>query len=307
MDRAISKVEGTSKKPRVSPSGPELAASEDYDMAAEDEDDEYEGEVGQEGEPEDEEEEDQSTSSSSSPTEGKDNHAGGRKAFIDTLRHSTANRLRKLAETTATHIANMPLRIDLTFTALEGTLALWLPPPPGDRFFYSFVTAPKLEVHAQPQLSGRLLKFSYHASRASKWIEARMALAFTKNMIYPASGDIPVPLLLLDADNPFLNQPLGGSVLDKHGEHHSEAASDDHNHAEKEDHDKQEEDDAQKRKSDDMKQQDDDGSRKAVEVARHERNVTVSKVLEPSGSYGAGNNVSVQPFLEVRLGRRDNV
>jgi len=48
----------------------------------------------------------------------------------------------------------IPLRISLTFSLLEGTMCAWLPPPPGNRLFYSFVTPPNLELTARPEVSG---------------------------------------------------------------------------------------------------------------------------------------------------------
>jgi len=90
----------------------------------------------------------------------------------------------------------MPLRVSLTFELLEGTMCVWMPPPPGDRLFWSFLSPPKLVLRASPEIGGRVLKYAYHASRASAWIQARMELAFRKNMVFPSGGDIPLPLLL---------------------------------------------------------------------------------------------------------------
>lgn len=35
------------------------------------------------------------------------------------------------------------------------------------------------------QLAGRLLKYSYHIARVSSWVEQRMRLAVTKNIVFP--------------------------------------------------------------------------------------------------------------------------
>jgi hypothetical protein len=46
----------------------------------------------------------------------------------------------------------MPLRLSLTFSLLEGTMCAWVPPPPGNRLFYAFVTPPHLELTARPEV-----------------------------------------------------------------------------------------------------------------------------------------------------------
>lgn len=125
---------------------------------------------------------------------------------LDSLRHSAAQTLRRIADSTALHISKIPLRVSLTFSLIEGQMCAWIPPPPGDRLFWAFLTPPNLKIKARPQVSGRFVKYAYHASRASQWIEARMKLAFTKNLVFPSGGDFPMPLLLSidspDADNP---------------------------------------------------------------------------------------------------------
>ena len=78
--------------------------------------------------------------------------------------------------------------MSLTFSVLEGRMCAWLPPPPGDRLFFSFLTPPHLELTARPEVGGRLLKYSYHIARASSWIEQRMRRAITRNMVFPGAG-----------------------------------------------------------------------------------------------------------------------
>lgn len=47
---------------------------------------------------------------------------------------------------------SIPLRLSLTFSLLEGTMCAWVPPPPGNRAFYSFVAPPRLELTARPEV-----------------------------------------------------------------------------------------------------------------------------------------------------------
>ena len=136
-----------------------------------------------------------------------------RRHLIGQIRHHAAQKLRKLAETTAMHISNLPLRVSLTFSEIEATMCVWIPPPPGNRLFWSFLSPPKLTLKATPQLGTRLLKYAYHASRASAWIQARMELAFRKNLVFPCGGDVPLPLLLPSWD-PRASDSLPGLDLD---------------------------------------------------------------------------------------------
>jgi hypothetical protein len=109
-----------------------------------------------------------------------------------------------------------PLRVALTFSELEGTMCVWVPPPPGDRLFWSFLAPPRLSLKARPQLGGRFLKYAYHASRASAWIQARMELAFQKNIVFPGGGDFPLPLLL-GLDHPRAADGLPGLIMEGEG------------------------------------------------------------------------------------------
>ena len=172
-----------------------------------------------------------SSSSSSSLTAGEQHHSKGgggggggghKRRFLGHLRHSTAQKLRQLAETTATRISKLPLRVSLTFSVLEGTICVWIPPPPGDRLFWSFLSPPKLSLTASPEIGGRLLKYAYHASRASAWIQARFELSFKKNLVFPGGGDIPLQLLLPSWD-PRAADTLPG--LDKEKERNDAATA----------------------------------------------------------------------------------
>ena len=40
----------------------------------------------------------------------------------------------------------------MTVSTLEGTMVAWVPPPPGNRLFYSFVAPPRLELSAKPEV-----------------------------------------------------------------------------------------------------------------------------------------------------------
>jgi len=220
---------------------------------------------------------------SSDPSSSKQHHKQPQKRrLLGQIRQKTAQRLRKFANSTATRISNLPLRVSLTFSVLEGTMCVWIPPPPGNRLFWSFLTPPKLCLNAKPEIGQRLIKYAYHASRASAWIQARLELAFRKNIVFPCGGDIALPLLL-PVWNPRAFDSLSG--LEKERE---QAAAD----AGK----------AQRRDGG-------DSTRPPIQVTRHEdrlqnreNGVSVSRVPAEN----AASTSKAAPFVEFSLRRPPN-
>ena len=47
----------------------------------------------------------------------------------------------------------MSLRLSMDIKALRGPLVVWVPPPPGDRLWFSFLEPPQLQVTASPLVS----------------------------------------------------------------------------------------------------------------------------------------------------------
>ncbi len=47
-------------------------------------------------------------------------------------------------------VCRMELKLSMDIKALRGPLYVWLPPPPGDRMWFSFLEAPQLQVTASP-------------------------------------------------------------------------------------------------------------------------------------------------------------
>ena len=64
-----------------------------------------------------------------------------------------ATGLRGLAEQTADRLARMQLRLQLEIRSIKGPIVAWIPPPPGDRLWFAFVTPPQLEARAEPQVT----------------------------------------------------------------------------------------------------------------------------------------------------------
>ena len=47
----------------------------------------------------------------------------------------------------------MHLRVRVDIHALQGTVCAWVPPPPNDRLWFGFVSAPELRAEAAPLLN----------------------------------------------------------------------------------------------------------------------------------------------------------
>lgn len=47
-------------------------------------------------------------------------------------------------------MCRMELKLSMDIKALRGPLCVWLPPPPGDRMWFSFLEPPQLQVTASP-------------------------------------------------------------------------------------------------------------------------------------------------------------
>ena len=151
-----------------------------------------------------------------------------RQHIFGSIRSRTAKTLRNFAEQTASHIKQTPLRISLSFEKLEGTMCAWIPPPPGNRIFWSFLQPPILIMKAKPEIGGRLLKYAVHASRVSSWLQKRMQISFKKNMVYPSGADIPL-FLLLALENPCSGCSLPN--IHKKFQENSQSKKDKHDHS----------------------------------------------------------------------------
>ena len=122
------------------------------------------------------------------------------------LRRRLAGVGRALADAAAERLANIPLRVSLRVTRLSGPVVLWVPPPPGDRMWFSFVEPPALSVEARPVLGGRILRAGYGAAiggRVSAWAAGKLRRALASNLVYPGCGDIKMEGVMASADSPF--------------------------------------------------------------------------------------------------------
>lgn len=64
----------------------------------------------------------------------------------------------------------MELKLSMDIKALRGPLYVWLPPPPGDRMWFSFLEAPQLQVTASPLVGlilNKVLRYISHGRATS--------------------------------------------------------------------------------------------------------------------------------------------
>ncbi|KAK9817962.1 hypothetical protein WJX72_004986 [[Myrmecia] bisecta] len=137
-----------------------------------------------------------SKSEDAATNKGGKKKLGGRFMGMLPLRKRFVQGIRQLAESTADSISKMQLRMRLNVKSLKGTLVVWLPPPPGDRLWYSFITVPELEIEAKPLVAGRFLKYSAQAVRVSQWIASKAQSSMAKNLVFPSCNDFVIPGLL---------------------------------------------------------------------------------------------------------------
>lgn len=50
-------------------------------------------------------------------------------------------------------VRRMHLRVRVDIHSLQGTVCAWVPPPPNDRLWFGFVSAPELRAEAAPLLN----------------------------------------------------------------------------------------------------------------------------------------------------------
>lgn len=129
-------------------------------------------------------------------------------------RRSLATRGAKLATRVVESIPKIQLGLSVKIVSLEGTLSVWVAPPPASRLWVSFVGSPKLELEANPIFGNRLMKYSAYLGRVSSWLEGKIKTSFLNNLVFPMCGDLRFPGLLSLADESGLALPTGHIMKD---------------------------------------------------------------------------------------------
>nr|CAB3515735.1 unnamed protein product [Spodoptera littoralis] len=88
-------------------------------------------------------------------------------------------------------LSNTDIKLHLEVHALEGRLALNLPPPPHDRLWIGFRSNPQLLVKARPAVGARTLRFAH----ITNWIEQKLSKEFEKILVLPNMEDIIVDVM----------------------------------------------------------------------------------------------------------------
>jgi len=129
-------------------------------------------------------------------------------------RRSFATRGAKFATRMVESIPKIQLGLSVKIVSLEGTLSVWVAPPPASRLWMSFVGSPKLELEANPIFGNRLMNYSAYLGRVSSWLEGKIKTSFLNNLVFPMCADLRFPGLLSLADEAGLALPTGHIMKD---------------------------------------------------------------------------------------------
>ncbi|CAF0990777.1 unnamed protein product [Brachionus calyciflorus] len=94
------------------------------------------------------------------------------------------------------NVSNCQLLLNVEVKKITGTLALNIPPHPSDRIWYGFVTKPKMDLVATPQVGEK--EVSYTA--ISDLIADKLKLEFQKVLVFPNMDDFYIPILNSEVD-----------------------------------------------------------------------------------------------------------
>jgi hypothetical protein len=108
-------------------------------------------------------------------------------------REAAATAAVKAAEAFAGGLAQITVELSVSLTRLDGGLLVWLPPPPSDRLWASFLSPPRAELAVRPALAGRALRHAPLAQRVSSWLEGRLMRTLQSGLRFPAAFDLPLP------------------------------------------------------------------------------------------------------------------
>ncbi|RNA07994.1 testis-expressed sequence 2 -like [Brachionus plicatilis] len=89
------------------------------------------------------------------------------------------------------NVSNCQLLLNVELKRVTGTVALNIPAHPSDRIWYGFVTKPKMDVVATPQVGDTEVSYS----AISDFIADKLKLEFQKLLVYPNMDDFYIPLL----------------------------------------------------------------------------------------------------------------
>eukprot|EP00803_Ostreobium_quekettii_P007298 evm.model.scf_3755.1 EVM.evm.TU.scf_3755.1 scf_3755:1221-5578(+) len=128
---------------------------------------------------------------------------GGFQAF----RKIAAAKAKQFASRMAESISKVPIRTCIHVAKLDGTMVLWVAPPPSNALWVSFVGQPKLELRAKPGMMNRVIKNAVIVGRISSWLEHRLLISFRKTFVFPNCHDLKFPGFLDPTKEDGLQMP----------------------------------------------------------------------------------------------------
>lgn len=114
--------------------------------------------------------------------------------LVRPLRRAAAARAAAWVDYLADALSCVPFKLTVTVTRFEGSIMLWVPPPPSDRLWLSLLAPPVVELSARPVLAARVLSYSALLGRVSGWLQAKLLRGLTSGLVFPGATDVPLPL-----------------------------------------------------------------------------------------------------------------
>lgn len=130
---------------------------------------------------------------SGGPTGGPAEHQTLLRSILTFLPRIAARGARKVAGNVASKILKIQLQLSVELESLEGTLRLWIPPPPSDRLWFGFTSTPSIKLVALPLIDGQPIKNGVLARRISGFFEQRLERLIVMSLVLPACEGANLP------------------------------------------------------------------------------------------------------------------
>eukprot|EP01025_Chloroclados_australasicus_P049135 TRINITY_DN5588_c1_g1_i15.p1 TRINITY_DN5588_c1_g1~~TRINITY_DN5588_c1_g1_i15.p1 ORF type:complete len:1084 (-),score=92.01 TRINITY_DN5588_c1_g1_i15:644-3895(-) len=98
------------------------------------------------------------------------------------------------------------IRLRSRLKKFKVTLLMWVPPPPGNSMFLSFIGVPQLKMETTP-LDNQLVRTLAHVGQLGSMVQNQLLQGLTKAMVYPANVEIPIRGFF-DVDSTQLQNPF---------------------------------------------------------------------------------------------------
>ena len=132
-------------------------------------------------------------------SQGGSPRAGGQvnqvKLLTDRFKVLAKKNASRLLGAVAKKLVGVPIAVTIKVKKLSGVLRVWVPPPPGDRLWWGFVSEPEVEMEAIPSMGQLEIRWQQLAEKVSKLITSKLYKELTAALVLPnAANTIIEPL-----------------------------------------------------------------------------------------------------------------